>query len=489
MKKIIFFFIVLPLISFSQLQNYDDYIPSSTSNKIYHKSYYSLSYLEDKRLPEWTIYFAKRERLEVQQVLRKGNFREDTKIDSASRAKLVNYKGSGYDRGHLVPCADMTFNQVAMSETFLMSNMTPQRPSFNRGIWKVLERRVREYTIRFDSLIIITGCIFKDTAHYEEAYIGGNIPVPEFYYKVVIDPKRWTSIGYVIPNYKAEYGLDSYIYSIDEIEDLIGIDFLYKLPESQQKLIEEKVNLEDWFDLDEAAKATQEIKTNNYKGNSKMAFIIGNADYYKNNEKLINPINDANLMYETFNEIGFDTVIVHTDRNSAQMHQSVSEFNVLSNNYDLNIFYYAGHGIQDVNSNSFLVPVDYDGSKKLDSISISLTKLIKQTSYNDSINSIVIIDACRSTLRSITQRPPAIVEPINLKLGFSTSYGHMAFDHPELPNTLYTAELSKALKTRNITVSVMFNTVWNKVFNANHQKQSPTVYYGQRLENLILFPD
>ena len=485
MKKLIFFLIVLPLISFSQLQNYENYIPTSSSGDIYHYDFYSVSLLEDHKLPEWTIYFSTKERIQGNRFSRKGlNFKKDPKVPTVVEDKHF-YKNS-YDKGHLVPAADMSFDYDALKQSFYFANLTPMFDKLNRGVWNKAESLAREWTIQYDSLIIISGCVFKD-----EDYIllPTGLAIPELYYKVVIDIERMSAIGLVLPNSEVENSLISYVYSIDDIEKLIGIDFLYKLPESQQKLIEEKVNLEDWFDLDEEVKVNQEIKTNNYKDNSKMAFIIGNADYYKNNDKLINPINDANLMYETFKEIGFDTVIIYTDRNSAQMHQSVSEFNVLSNNYDLNIFYYAGHGFQDENSNSFLVPIDYDGSKKLDSISISLTKLIKQTSDNLSINSIVIIDACRSTLRLNTQRPLAIVEPINLKLGLSTSYGQEAFDHPELSNTLYTAELSKALRIRNIAVSDIFSTVWNKVFNANHQKQSPTVYYGQRLENLILFPD
>jgi endonuclease G len=486
MKKLIFFFIVLPLISFSQLQNYEKYIPTSSTGDIYHYDFYSVALLEDHKLPEWTIYFSTKERItQYSPFSIKGlDLKKDPKVPTV--VEDIHFYNNSYDKGHLVPAGDMSFDYDALKQSFYSANLTPMIDKLNRGVWKKAESLVRKWTVQYDSLIIISGCVFKDENYL---LLPTGLAIPGFYYKIVIDIERMSAIGLVLPNSEVENSLISYVYSIDDIEKLIGIDFLYKLPESQQKLIEEKVNLEDWFDLHDEARKNQEIKTNNYKCNSKMAFIIGNADYYKNNEKLINPINDAILMYKTFKEIGFDTVIVHTDRNSAQMHQSVSEFNILSNNYDLNIFYYAGHGIQDVNSNSFLVPVDYDGSKKLDSISISLTKLIKQTSYNDSINSIVIIDACRSTLRSITQRPQAIVEPINLKLGLSTSYGHIAFDHPELPNTLYTAELSKALKTRNITVSVIFDTVWNKVFNANHQKQSPTVYYGQRLENLILFPD
>jgi len=58
-----------------------------------------------------------------------------------------DYSGNGYDRGYLCPTGDMKLNLTSMSETFYMSNMSPQNPSFNRGIWETLESRVRTWAL------------------------------------------------------------------------------------------------------------------------------------------------------------------------------------------------------------------------------------------------------------------------------------------------------------------------------------------------------
>ena len=109
MKKLIFFLIVLPLISFSQLQNYENYIPTSSSGDIYHYDFYSVSLLEDHKLPEWTIYFSTKERIQGNRFSRKGlNFKKDPKVPTVVEDKHF-YKNS-YDKGHLVPASDMSFD-------------------------------------------------------------------------------------------------------------------------------------------------------------------------------------------------------------------------------------------------------------------------------------------------------------------------------------------------------------------------------------------
>jgi endonuclease G len=55
----------------------------------------------------------------------------------------IDYEKSGYDRGHLAPAADMGFSKITMAESFYYSNMSPQVPGFNRGIWKQLEEQTR----------------------------------------------------------------------------------------------------------------------------------------------------------------------------------------------------------------------------------------------------------------------------------------------------------------------------------------------------------
>ena len=91
---------------------------------------------------------------------RTDRFREDKKVPSGS-AKPSDYTKSGYDRGHLCPAADMTHSAEAMEETFLMSNISPQLPVFNRGIWKSLEKQVRDWGEK-ERIYIVTGPVFKD---------------------------------------------------------------------------------------------------------------------------------------------------------------------------------------------------------------------------------------------------------------------------------------------------------------------------------------
>ena len=126
--------------------------------------YYVLSYSEKHEQAYWVSYLLDSSRLNGG-IDRTNDFRIDPFIKTGS-ATLSDYKGSGYDRGHLVPAADMNFALDAMSETFYMSNMSPQVPSFNRGIWKKLESLVREWANYEGVLYIVTGPIFTTETIY-----------------------------------------------------------------------------------------------------------------------------------------------------------------------------------------------------------------------------------------------------------------------------------------------------------------------------------
>ena len=211
--------------SIAQLSNYKTYLPSSTSKEVYHNNYYSFSYLEEEEISEWTVYFST-VMDSIGLVKRSNSFKADKQVNKGS-ASLADYKKSGFDRGHLVPAADMSFNSTAMKESFLMSNMAPQRPSFNRGIWKQLESRVRNWTSTYDSLVVISGCITNEI----DTTIGVNkVAVPASYYKIILDVNTMNTIAFVIPNLKAEKTLNKYIETIDYIEEVTEIDFFFKLP-------------------------------------------------------------------------------------------------------------------------------------------------------------------------------------------------------------------------------------------------------------------
>ena len=220
MKRIILFFIFFPLIAFSQ--EFSDYLPTSTTNQIVTHAYYTLSYSEEYEQAEWVAYELTKEKLSATPVGRTNDFREDRKVTTGSAA-LGDYRQSGYDRGHLVPAGDMSFSSTAMSESFYMSNMSPQHPSFNRGIWKKLESQVRNWAFDANnSIYVFTGPILQSCS---ESIGENNVCVPDYYYKFIWKPVEIKMIAFVLPNHKGEKELAYYVTSVDYVESITGIDF------------------------------------------------------------------------------------------------------------------------------------------------------------------------------------------------------------------------------------------------------------------------
>ena len=101
---------------------------------------------EEHEQPAWVIYRLTKQQALTKAAKRDDNFKEDPSVPTGS-ATLADYRRSGYDRGHLAPAADMAYSRQTMEDSFFMSNMSPQRPAFNRGIWKDLEAQVRDFAI------------------------------------------------------------------------------------------------------------------------------------------------------------------------------------------------------------------------------------------------------------------------------------------------------------------------------------------------------
>jgi endonuclease G, mitochondrial len=224
-------------------------MPESSCGEIIDYSYYSVSFCEDYKISEWSIHLLTKERLLADRVPRTNNFRKDPNLNGRD-ASIENYKYSGYDRGHLVPAGDMAFSQVAIRESFFMTNIVPQNPAFNRGALNALESKFREWSLTFDSIIVITGCINNIGAEIHSpmishsAYIGADsVFVPYFQYKVFIDIQNKRSIAFLLPNEKSikkplEEILHNNTISIDYLESITGLDFFYKLPDNIEMLFE-----------------------------------------------------------------------------------------------------------------------------------------------------------------------------------------------------------------------------------------------------------
>ena len=158
------------------------FLPTSTSGEIIHHDGYSLSYYEAHEQAEWVAYELKKSQLSDAKYKRP-YFQIDEAV-STGAAHWQNYKNSGYDRGHLCPAGDRNYSLEAYNETFLTSNISPQKHEFNAGVWNSLEQTIRFWAKKYDGVFIVTGGILENNLNT----IGEEqVSVPNQFYKIILD--------------------------------------------------------------------------------------------------------------------------------------------------------------------------------------------------------------------------------------------------------------------------------------------------------------
>ena len=217
-----------------------NFYPKSSGQLINH-SYFSLSYNETHEQAEWVFYHLTANMINGSYE-RTNDFRKDSKVKSGSATKSDYYK-SGYNRGHLVPAGDMKITIFSMSESFLFSNISPQKFSFNYGGWLKLENQVRSWVLSEGEMYVVTGPIFTNPI---ESIGSNSVTVPRYFYKIVYSKSHDKMIGLVMPNQKITSDLKYYVKSIDYIEDLTGIDFFHQLDDEKENELESQINLKKW---------------------------------------------------------------------------------------------------------------------------------------------------------------------------------------------------------------------------------------------------
>lgn len=204
------------------------------------------------KIPLWVQYELNRNDL-VGPANRTDDFRPDTSIPFGCRAELQDYSGSGFDRGHMAPAADMDRSNRVMSESFLLSNMAPQVGiGFNRHIWANLEAAVRGWVEQRGTLTIITGPVFAtevDRVSYQ--VIGrNNVAVPTHFYKIIVDARDLSNVealAFMLPNERlSNRQYSEFLTTIDEIETATGLDFLSELPAAEEYTVESQRAPQVW---------------------------------------------------------------------------------------------------------------------------------------------------------------------------------------------------------------------------------------------------
>lgn len=219
------------------------FLPTSTTGQIVHHEHYSLSYSEPHEQAEWVAYELKKSHLSNTNFKRP--YFEIDKAVKTGAADWRNYKNSGYDRGHLCPAGDRRFSKEAHDETFLTSNISPQDHQFNSGIWNTLEQKVRYWARKYDGVFVVTGGVLKG----KMATIGDEeVSVPNQFYKVLIDVNsgRPKMIAFLLPHEDSNLPLYTFVVSVDEIEELTGIDFFSELDDAIENKLEASSSYKGW---------------------------------------------------------------------------------------------------------------------------------------------------------------------------------------------------------------------------------------------------
>jgi DNA/RNA endonuclease G, NUC1 len=220
-----------------------DFLPSSTTGEVVHHKFYSLSYNEPFEQAEWVAYELKKSQLTYDD-RKRPYFIEDPKVSTKS-ADWRNYRGSGYDRGHLCPAGDRRFSELAYNETFYTSNISPQDKDFNAGVWNRLEQQVRKWCNKYGDLVIITGGILE--GGLDE--IGEeDVDVPKAFYKIVLKKNGDAPevLAFLIPATESDAPLHHFLVSVDELEEKTGIDFFHNQTEAWQDTIEKSTESSGW---------------------------------------------------------------------------------------------------------------------------------------------------------------------------------------------------------------------------------------------------
>lgn len=210
-----------------------DFLPQGFCPEIVDHAYYSLCYLADHRQSSWVKYKLTRAMVNGRQK-RTNDYRMDPVVEDP--VYKSDYRGSGYDRGHLLPAGSMKLNHQSMSETFYMSNMSPQTPKFNRQIWARIEERMRDLVRQYGEAHVVTAGIL----HAGLRTIKTGISVPDQYFKVAYFPQAGLMKAFLIDNrsYDKNYHYSDFLVTVDEVEALTGYDFFSELPDPEETRLE-----------------------------------------------------------------------------------------------------------------------------------------------------------------------------------------------------------------------------------------------------------
>lgn len=214
------------------------------SDKVIVYEGFTLSYNPKTLLPNWVAYELTSSEVDGTYP-RVSGFSMD--LDYKGRqAMREDYSSTGWDKGHMAPAADMKWSRTAMYESFFLTNICPQDHELNGNDWLTLEKLGREWAKRFGSVYIVCGPIVGNNYY---GTIGDNkVVVPDAFFKafLVVEEHRYHAIAFVMQNESKHHRIQEYAMTVNELEDLIGLDLFSNIDDSIEEMIESDLYFRYW---------------------------------------------------------------------------------------------------------------------------------------------------------------------------------------------------------------------------------------------------
>lgn len=206
---------------------------------------FTTSYNHNTLVPDWAAYDLTAEELQ-------GTYKPSCSYSwnphlQGRQASREDYSNSGWDKGHMVPKADLKWSNEAYIESYYFTNVCPQDHGFNAGDWRKLEEFVRRMANKFGTVYVVCGPIFQGN---EYGYLGNNrVAIPDAFFKAILAPKDggFISIGFVMNNSSSKrQNYRNCALSINDIEQITGLDLFYALDDRIEDSVEGTYHLGDW---------------------------------------------------------------------------------------------------------------------------------------------------------------------------------------------------------------------------------------------------
>lgn len=204
-----------------------------------------ISYNAEARLPEWVAYELTADETRGDVDRDESVFRMDPTY-KGTQAMREDYFDSGWTRGHMACAADFQWDEDAMNDTFYLTNICPQDEELNKGDWNYLEKQVRRWARDYGKVWVVSGPIVGTNRY---GIIGDRgVTVPDSFFKAVLAENRgkYHAIAFVMDNDDKRYWLDDCAMTVDELEDITGLDFFPLLPDEVEKNVESRLTLSFW---------------------------------------------------------------------------------------------------------------------------------------------------------------------------------------------------------------------------------------------------